>query len=45
MLIQMIKNYIDALSADDKDTIAEIDRIMPECKEHIRLLGVTKIKA
>ena len=42
---KMIKNYIDALSADDKDTIAEIDRIMPECKEHTRLLGVDKIKA
>ena len=40
-----IKNYIDALSADDKDTIAEIDRITPECKEHTRLLGVAKIKA
>ena len=39
-----IKNYINALSADDKETIAEIDRIMPECKEHTRLLGVAKIR-
>ena len=40
-----MKRYVEAINNNDKDTLAEIDRIMPECKEHIRLLGVAKIKA
>ena len=40
-----MKRCVEAINNNDKDTLAEIDRIMPECREHTRLLGVAKIKA
>lgn len=42
---KMMKNYIKALDYGDTSYINEVDRVLPECKEHIKLLGVKKIIA
>ncbi len=41
----MMKNYIKALECGDISYINEVDRVLPECKEHIKLIGVKKIVA
>lgn len=42
---KVMKDYITAKNRGDVKFIIDVDRVMPECKEHLRLLGEKKIQS